>query len=951
MAAAAQSIMETNPPSVRWHVVKTPHFRIIYPRSLGDEAQRLANTFEHIYEPETTGLGAHPRRMAVVMQELSVKSNGFVAMSPPRTELYGMPPQDYNFNGTVDWYTFLASHEYRHIVQYEQATVGSARAVRTLLGPGTFGSLALMAMPYWLWEGDAVSIETSFTRSGRGDIPNFGLVFRTQAIQGNHFSYDKQYLGSYKDFLPDYYVLGYHMVSYLRHKVDKPEVWGRVIKRTMRFPFFPTAFSSALHKESGYRVKDLYDEMRENLGSMWSAQTDTLRITSYETVNKRSSRDYTNYEFPAILGDGRIIALKRGIDDYATYVTFENGVESKLFVPGFLNQGGRLSSSKTKLVWNEFTIDPRWRGRSYSVIMVYDVTTRKVKKITSRSRYAGAAISPNGEFVATIETDIQNKTSLKILNSVTGQQVDSWPASNKTFFSMPSWADDKTVILLKTAEEGRSVISYDRTGNEMKELIPPGKENIGHPLQYRNYLLFNSAGGGLDNIHAVDLATGNRFRVTNSRFGAYNAIVTDDGSEILYNEQTALGMDIVRIPFNPSQWMPFEGNTEPAAYDPQVAEGQEELMTSVPGQSFPDKKYHPLLHLFAPYQWGVALENSFTDVFAGLSTQDLLHTTSLEAGYRYDPYEETGSIVGSLSYQGLYPIIDLSVSGGDRKVNEGSILVDDGSGTTAIQDLVFRWHEWSAEGGLRLPLAFLGSRYTTTMRVTNNIGWIRVNDFRNDFNNTRTVGGAPFFDYVGNGNLYYNHFSASASRIHKLGTRDINGKWGQSISFNYSNTLPDGDYHGGLASASGYALVPGLLKHHSIYGYAAYQHNYVNSRIDDYFFRNAIRTPRGQSVYRFEDFYTLSGNYTLPLWYPDIHIGPLVNFQRVRANLFYDYGYGEKAINTTIGYRYYTSAGFELLFDANFFRLLSQIAFGVRFSYGIHPATTRFDILLGSINL
>src|SRR5690606_19385552 len=82
------------------------------------------------------------------------------------------------------------------------------------------------------------------------------------------------------------------------------------------------------------------------------------------------------------------------------------------------------------------------------------------------------------------------------------------------------------------------------------------------------------------------------------------------------------------------------------------------------------------------------------------------------------------------------------------------------------------------------------------------------------------------------------------------------------------------------------------------------------------------------------------GNYTFPVWYPDIAIGPLLNIQRVKLNLFYDYGEGEGKeyyYNFGNGLVYvvdtgtrYQSTGAELTFDVNFFRTRPQFEVGVR---------------------
>jgi hypothetical protein len=106
--------------------------------------------------------------------------------------------------------------------------------------------MATTSVPQWVYEGDAVATETAFTPSGRGRIPNFGLLFRTNLQEGRVFNYNKQYLRSYKHNINDHYVLGYHMIGYLRKKTNDPDVWGKIMKRTANVSFLPFRFSGSV---------------------------------------------------------------------------------------------------------------------------------------------------------------------------------------------------------------------------------------------------------------------------------------------------------------------------------------------------------------------------------------------------------------------------------------------------------------------------------------------------------------------------------------------------------------------------------------------------------------------------------------------------------------------------------------------------------------------------------
>ena len=135
-----------------------------------------------------------------------------------------------------------------------------------------------------------MAIETAYTPTGRGRIPNFGLVFKSNLMEGREFNYHKQYLRSYKNFIPNHYVLGFHMVSYLRRKTNDPDIWGKITARSWGLSFVPFTFSNAIKKETGLYVTDLYDEMAEALKKDWQAEIDQLQLTDFERVNIRTKK-------------------------------------------------------------------------------------------------------------------------------------------------------------------------------------------------------------------------------------------------------------------------------------------------------------------------------------------------------------------------------------------------------------------------------------------------------------------------------------------------------------------------------------------------------------------------------------------------------------------------------------------------------------------------------------
>jgi hypothetical protein len=971
---AQQNQILQNNPALKWYRINTPHFKILYPRGFENQAMHMANLMEHIQEPEARTMGGRPGpRTSIILQNQTAVSNAFVSITPRRSELFTMPSQNYNFIGNNDWLKLLATHEYRHIAQYNHANRGFNRLLFYLFGYNTLSGMSYVSVPPWFWEGDAVATETAFTPSGRGRIPNFDLVFKTNLLEGRKFNYDKQFLRSYKHNIPDHYVLGYHMVSYLRKRTGNADAWENITRRAWSWPFLPFTFSRSIQRETGLSVKELYREMASSNEQLWQAQMDTTTLTALQSKTVRRSAVYTDYRYPADIGKDSILVMRSGIGDIEQFMIMQGNKLKRLFTPGPINNAGMLSVANNKIVWNEFRYDPRRRMRSYSVIMTYDIKKRTARQLTRQTRYASAALSVDGKKVVTVESDVDYRTNLVVLDYETGSVLKKFAMPDDEFITMPRWSTDGSeIIAFITDAAGKHLSVIDYETGQVNKWIFFGDENAGHPVPYKNYIFYNSPRTGIDNIYAINRTTGIRYQVTSARYGAYNPSISADGQRIFYNDQQKDGLDAVSIPFNPASWKPVRIlDKQPDTFYAHLVEqeARPHMLDSVPARQYPVKRFSQVANMLNIYSWGAYVNSSeLTEVSAGIFSQDVLSTTSANAGLVYDLNERTTTWKAGITYQRWFPVIDFQYSQAARVANLDSIKYRKiiGKDTIGTKDLLkFYWDEKTIEAGFRLPLLTTSSRYIGNFTLFNYLGYTSVKNFRNSLDDGGRL--LPvnypqylFRDYIDKGTLLYNRFNLSAYRLLKQNRRDINSKWGQAIFINAYNTPFGGDYSGSLFSFQGRMYFPGLFRHHSLWGYWAYQQSEIadvflssGKGLDNYTFRNTIPLPRGQSVSRFEKFYSMSVNYTLPVWYPDVHLGPLVNVQRMRANFFYDYGYGNSLINNRPFEAIYSTIGAEVKFDINVIRLLPQLDIGFRYSYRLNSLVQPnqpFELLIGTFN-
>lgn len=974
---AQSTVLENVSGTTRWNQVLTPSFQIIFPQGGDSLAMHVANTLERLHQPEAKTLTANlPARIPVLLQDFTTESNGFVSWSPRRVEFFTMPPQRPELAGTNRWEDLLAVHEYRHVVQFTHSRKGFNSLVYYLFGPSTQSGMAFVAVPRWFWEGDAVLAETLYSRSGRGRIPAFSRVFKADLLEGKRFTYNKQHLQSYKDYVPDHYKLGYYMVTHIRRRTQDPAIWSKITAQAFTWSPVPFTFSSAMKKFTGVPLVRNYELMMDELSSIWEEEARLKSFNAFSNINTRKSTVFTDYSLPQLSDDGRVIALKSGIGDIETFVTFDStGTESKLFIPGIMNQSGMLSIRKNILLWTEFEFDPRWRQKNYSVIKTLDITTGEKHTVAHRTRYGGADLAPDLIKIVTTRTDEQGRNNLVVLDRRNGNLLNVLPNRSNGSYSHARWSEDgKKIYAVKTTDAGKGIVEYDYLQASEKYILEPGNENFSYPVPWKNYLFFNSPYNGTDNIHVLDRHSGRRYMVTQSRYGAYNPAIDTAGQRIIYNEHRINGLDVVSIPLDPASWIPLDSTyREKEFYFGPVLDQEETgpLLDSVPEIRYPVSRYHRFPHLINIHSWGLLASTDFNQLEFGLRSRDILSTLQVSGGYLYDRSEGSGYAYGRLSYQGLYPIIDLGVEKGNRKSDVGSV---------GDERIILRWNETTFNGRMSVPLLLTRSKWLSELTVSDEAGVTMVDDWQNEFspegytegplgerlvvvNSTDSL--AVFLnDEVSTGTLVYNSVGLSYYALLKQSMRDLESRYGLYLSGKRISTPFGGDFTGGLwaARASVYLPSPFFLaglepfKHHTLQFHGAYQKKDDQFTPEIYSFRNQIPKPRGYSYPDHSKFWFGSVEYGLPLWYPDLGLGPVLYFKRLRANLFMDYGKGtgyldyydygeEKRLVSNIS-KNYLSAGVELMTDLHVMRFAEQIGVGIRYSRLISDNGNSFDFLL-----
>lgn len=908
-------IGEQNPPGMNWRYIDTNHYKVIFPEELTRTAQRVANIAEYLYDPVSKTLEVKPQRIDLILTNQSVISNGYVALAPRRTEWWSTAPQS-SLIGTGDWYNLLASHELRHVAQFEKLNNGFIKVARLFFGETGQMVASYFSVPLWFWEGDAVCTETTLSNTGRGRMPEFDMEIRSLLLSGIKYSYYKAYLGSYRDWYPSHYNLGYLLVTNVRRNFGAT-AWSDVLDNTSLFSFYPFAFNSSLKKVTGKSIMEVYNDTMEELSIIWKEQLKGLTFTDGYTIqpsNLTKQKVWTSYMFPQYDGDGRLVAVKVGLSDPTTLVLLSReGKEQKLKQISPLD--ARISVSGGKIIWNEPEFDKRWMARSYTNILSYDLKNGETKYVKTKSRLFAPSISTDCKKIAVIEFTTSTECNLLILDANNGKELKR--IKTDEFLRTPAWSqDDKYIVFTRQKMNGIALTILDTSTYEMRDVIPNTFENISNPTFCGNYILYQSPYSGIDNIYAVDIDTGQRFQVTSRMFGAFNPAVSYDGKMLAFSDYTINGYRIVEMPIEPSKWKPIDEieNRNINYYEPLIEQEQGGNIFSeklIPNNQYEVKKYNPIANAFNLHSWG------FTTFPPNLSlsliSTDVLNTTNITGGFEYNYNERTGNVFINASYAGLFPVFDLGLRYGGRV-------------STYDNGEYYSWRETGLSYGISLPLNLSKGIYTSSLSISTNIElqMISKQTYKEDFK-------------LGNGNFIPIIYQMKYSRAQNSSTRDIYPVWAQNLSFGYQYTPIKSDYNGSRFFTQAELYFPGILKHHSL----QIRGSYEIQKPDNYRFESDFSFSRGYKYKFHEKIYKFSVDYAMPLLYPDFNLGQYFYLSRVRTNLFYDHGIGQdnKFVN-------YQSLGIDVIFDSNFFTFIMPIDFGIRYSYKINEKRHSIQALI-----
>ena len=889
----------------RLSLIKTEHFDVIFPQSDTALGQLYANNLELIYKSGGKTLGWQPRRVPAALFPSSAYANGEVAWAPRRINLLTTASPD---NYQHAWNQQLTLHEFRHVVQSDMLNRGASKFFGVLLGEQYTGLLLGVHVPYWFLEGDAVAYETGASASGRGRTGDFTNRLAAQVAQKGVYSYPKAMFGSFADYVPTRYHLGYQLISYGRMNYG-PQIWQNAMDRVARHPIALRPFGRGIRQTTGLKEVEFYRAALDSLrGGPQNAEPFDARLITTPTPH-----DYTNYFMPQRLPDGRIVAYREQLSDIPAFVAIDTANHSTKIItrPGPMSIE-HFSTSGNTLIWNQLRYT-RWAHVSHSQIVAYDLDSHRKRTIIKRGRYYCSTLSHSATQIASISYTDTAQWAV-VVHNLDGQMVSQFT----TGASVPvrvAWSDDDNQLAyIAIEQESKSVSIINLATMAADTVLPRIDDDITNLLFSSNRLYLTGNRNGNTAWFCYNLTDSTFGLVAESQFGVGGGSVS--GNHLLFGYYTADGYQIAEKQID--SVAPSEKPTANSTNLTQALARQEEKVNFDGDTTYNIQRYSRFAHLLNIHSWGplsVRIDDSEVGPGLTIMSQDALSTSFLTAGYQWLEAENKDDYFLEYRYKGFFPIIgargDIYKFKVRQETDKGDITLDvlRKRGTAFVQ----------------VPMTFKTSVFTTGLTLQAAYQYL----------NTELSYGRRSYDTTDHTAAYTVYFHSFRRMAH----RDLQSRLGVAVKADYGHHLKQTDYN--QTAVQAWLYLPGLIARRTNQGltlYGGWQQRSSNNVV----FNNMLLFPRGYKAVANTELLTLQASYSIPLFYPDWNIANVLYIKRIRAKIFYD----NMWVTNNGKHSRLESSGGDFMADFHLYRLPVPIAAGVRYARRMSQNNNYFGFLL-----
>lgn len=708
----------SDPWRARWKESSTENFRIIYPRGLDSLAFSYGRALEY-YRPLnaiSSGfmIGQNYRgKMPVIIHAYGTVNNGAVVWAPRRIEMF-VSPNPYNPTPFPS-VPMLALHEGRHAAQMQFGKQGALKVGHWLLGETSTGILSGIFPGHTLLEGDAVVAETALTNSGRGRQMSFFEYMMPAFDCGDLRDYWQWMYGGQREYAPDYYRVGYMLVSGMRVFYDDPLFTQEYFERVnRRFGFF--TLQKTVKAASGIRFKDAFRNIEKKYASSWSDYESERAPFNPMIQLTPKPRLHTDYTKSTSNGHDVVYSVKNGLDRSSTLVRISSGGKETVLRP-FASYASKLcyDSVRKRVYWTETVGSRRWSLEGDSRIRYFDVShPRRFKNLTKKGRYYNVCVSPDGSKAMATEYTLDGHSRICLINTSDGHVETYFDAPDSLQITKTTFMGDR-IFAAGLSENGFGI--YEVSSDGYRRVLGPQHCSIVGIGSMNGKVTFVSDRTGVSEFYMLDPSDGTLTQMTSTRYGisfvffqgdtlCYSSVAASDKPETYRQGKMLYGTPLSTlhpktVSFDDAYRYKIADKLSAqekalAAEHPELGINGLSALDSSRNTTFTAPKAYskiqlPHIHSWVPvyFNYNSTSDLSGDDYYETASLgatvlfQNLLGTGWGSLGYSFhkDPYSDDYRHSAHLNYTytGLLPVFNVSVDFGDHDKMDmmRSILTDE----------------------------------------------------------------------------------------------------------------------------------------------------------------------------------------------------------------------------------------------------------------------------------
>ncbi len=577
-------------PELKWQVLESAHFRVIFHEGVENLASETLVLAEEAFQFWTKELQYAPKgKTAIVLADIGdIPAGGAI---PAANKIFISTSWARVFNQWLNsrsrsWLEDVIFHEYGHIVD-----IGKVSGISQLLRRLSNFITPNMARPHTFIEGVPIYYESkALSGHSRATDPRDAMYWRAMVLANRFPSFAQAGTLHYsRSQWPSTYMLSHDLGGWLVRYLAEQYGSDKIVKLAelnatrplnLLAPFFGDDFGSVLKETLGVSATDFYEGFKAWLQEQFKPQIEVIEREGVTESRRLSSLPYWNYA-PAWSPDGRFIVYYHAdpiertptrlptirlmqADGAEDHPLIQDAWPWGFFRPPFWAPTPAWAPDSKRLVYAKVE---RYRNYYlYGDLYLYDLETKREQRLTYGARAYNPVFFPDGKRILFAKHnwgekspdlaifDLESRTINTLREFSNDILIDSFevsPDGKQIALSLWRWGGFQDIYLMP-AEGGEL---QPLTQDQATDLDPTWSPN-------GQFILFSSDRDGVNNLYAYRVSDGALFKVTNVLTGAFAPTVSPDSRQIAFVGYSVDGYEIHTMEFNPESWKPVDYQKE-----------------------------------------------------------------------------------------------------------------------------------------------------------------------------------------------------------------------------------------------------------------------------------------------------------------------------------------------------------------------------------------------------